>query len=78
MSTLARVINQVLKDEPALEDRLPIKTDEEDLFDTCSDGLVLIYLLKAIDPALVDLKLVNKGKNLNVFQVRQNLDYALK
>lgn len=61
----------MLKDEPALEDRLPMDPDEEDvLFDTCSDGLVLIYLLKAIDPTLIDLKNVNKGKNLNIFQVR--------
>ena len=77
VGTVALVINNLLKDEPALADRLPMGTDKDDLFDTCSDGLVLIYLLREIDPTLIDLKLVNKRKNLNIFQVRQNLDYAL-
>ena len=78
VSTMARVINKALKDEPAMADRLPMGTDKDDLFDTCSDGLVLIYLLRALDPELVDMSQVNKGTNLNVFQVRANLDYALK
>lgn len=75
---MARVINKTLKNEPALADRLPMGIDRDDLFDTCSDGLVLIYLLKELDSKLVDMKEVNTGNNLNVFQVRANLDYALK
>ena len=49
VSTFARAINQILKDEPALKERLPIDPNNEDLFDTVSDGLVLAYLLQAID-----------------------------
>ena len=45
----------MLKDEPALSERLPMNPDNDDLFNTCSDGLVLIYLLKVIDPKLIDM-----------------------
>jgi len=55
VSALARFINNTLKDEPALAERLPMDPDNDDLFNTCSDGLVLIYLLNIIDPSLVDM-----------------------
>ena len=45
VSTFARIINEKLKDEATLSERLPMNPDNEDLFDTCSDGLVLIYLI---------------------------------
>ena len=77
VSTLARLINRTLKNEPQISDRLPINVDSEDLFNTCSDGLVLIYILKLIDPGLVNMKKVKHGNNLNVFEIRQNLDLAL-
>ena len=75
MSTLARTINKTLKDEPALQERLPMNPHNDDLFNACSDGLVLIYLLNEIDPQLIDMKLVHHGHNL--FKVRNNLDMAL-
>ena len=46
---------------------LPIDPDNDDLFNTCSDGLVLIHLLNMIDPSLIDMDKVAKGENLNVF-----------
>ena len=72
MSTFARTINKALKDEEALADRLPMDPDDDDLFDACSDGLVLIYLLKVIDPTLINMKQVHHGQN--VFKIRNNLD----
>ena len=65
--TLARLLNRTLQNESAIADRLPINVDNEDLFNTCSDGLLLIHILKLIDPGLVNMKKVNLGKNLNVF-----------
>ena len=78
ISTFARMINQILKDEPALQDRLPIDPTNDDLFDTVSDGIVLAYLLNAIDPTLIDLKLLSRGGRTNVFQIRANIDTALE
>ena len=70
VSVLARTFNHMLKHETALSDRLPMDDKNEDLFNTCSDGLVLIYLLRLIDPTLIDMNHVCFGDNLNVFKVR--------
>ena len=67
VSVLARVFNNLLKNEAALVDRIPIDDSNDDLFNTCSDGLVLIYTLKIIDPTLIDMRKVCQGDNLNVF-----------
>ena len=56
VSTFARMINKTLKDEQALSDRLPMDPDGDDLFDACSDGLVLIYLLNIIDPSMINMR----------------------
>ena len=71
---IARKINITLKDEEALGDRLPMDPNNDDLFNTCSDGLVLIYLLNVIGSDLVNMKQVHHGQN--VFKVRNNLDMA--
>jgi hypothetical protein len=42
-----------------------------------SDGMMLIRLLAAIDPDCVDMRAVNKGSDLNIYKVRENINYAL-
>ena len=46
---------------------MPIDPTNDDLFDTVSDGLVLAYLLHAIDPSLIDLSKIAHGGKANVF-----------
>ena len=77
VSVIARFINNTLKNEPAVSERLPINPVGDELFDACSDGLVLIYLLKCIDPTLVNMKQVAHGSNLNPFVIRNNLELGL-
>ena len=67
VSTFARAINQILKDEQDLQERLPIDPNNDDLFDTVSDGLVIAYLLQAIDYDLIDMTKINKSGKTNVF-----------
>ena len=67
VSTFANAINQILKDEPALQERLPIDPNSDDLFDAVSDGLLLAYLLQAIDHDLIDMTKINKSGKTNVF-----------
>ena len=55
----ARAINKALKDEPSLKDRLPINPEGDDLFTALSDGMILIYLMRSIDPKLIDMSKVN-------------------
>jgi hypothetical protein len=74
VSTAARQINKVLKDNEDCKAFLPINPDQpQDLFDVMSDGFVGINMLNVIDKERIDMRTVNKGGNLNVFKVRQNL-----
>ena len=73
---LARVINQTLKNEEAVKDRLPMDPEDDDLFHVCSDGLVLIYLFNRIKPNIINMKHVYHGGS-NIFKTRQNLDMLL-
>lgn len=71
------MINKTFKDDELLQDRLPMSVDSEDLFHIMSDGLVLIRLLNVIEKDTVDMRTVNKGSNLNIYKVRENLNLAL-
>lgn len=59
-----------------MTERLPIDPTNDDLFHACSDGMVLIHLLNHIDKDSIDMRTVNKGNNLNVYKIRENLDQA--
>lgn len=76
VSMIARTINRTCKNDQLLQERLPIDPENEDLFHACSDGMVLIHMLNHIDEDNIDMRTVNKGSNLNIFKVRENLDQA--
>lgn len=76
-SVFSRMINKELKDDELLKDRLPMNVDSEDLFHIMSDGLVLIRLLNRIEKDLIDMRTVNKGSNLNIYKIRENLNLGL-
>ena len=61
VSMLARVINQTLKEEEKLKDRLPMDPEDDDLFHVCSDGLVLIYFFNKIRPNMININKVYHG-----------------
>ena len=71
---IARTISRVCKDDELLQERLPINPDNDDLFHSCSDGMVLVHLLNHIEPDCIDMRTVNKGSNINIYKVRENLD----
>ena len=83
VSSFARCINNELKDCELVKERLPINPENTDLFDVMSDGLVGLHLLNKCckpDPVsgkvdeIIDFRTVNKGANLNIFKVRENLE----
>ena len=76
VSVIARGINRTCKEDELLTERLPIDPTNDDLFHACSDGMVLIHLLNHIDKDSIDMRTVNKGNNLNVYKIRENLDQA--
>mmetsp|Transcript_29274 Transcript_29274/g.36359 ORF Transcript_29274/g.36359 Transcript_29274/m.36359 type:complete len:564 (+) Transcript_29274:61-1752(+) len=76
VSMIARTINRVCKDDPLLQERLPIDPTNSDLFHSCSDGMVLIHLINHIEKDAIDMRTVNTGSVLNIYKVRENLDQA--
>lgn len=77
VSMIARAITNTCKDDTLVQERLPIDPENDDLFHACSDGMVLVHLMKHIDEDSIDMRTVNKGSNMNIYQVRENLDMAL-
>ena len=61
VSMIARTINRVCKDDPLLQERLPIDPTNQDLFHGCSDGMVLIHLINHIEKDAIDMRTVNTG-----------------
>lgn len=76
VSLIARTINRVCKDDTLVQERLPIDPETDDLFHACSDGMILIHLINHIEKDTIDMRTVNKGSNLNIYKVRENLDQA--
>ena len=59
-----------------MQERLPINPDNDDLFDACSDGMLLIHIINHIEKDAIDMRTVNKGSDLNTDNVRENLKQA--
>jgi len=74
--TFASMVNNVLEKDEDCQDHLPIKTDGDDLFHVFSDGIVLCKLVMAIDPDCIDRRAINTGKQLNAYQIGENLKLA--
>ena len=60
-----------------MKERLPIDPDSAEIFDAVSDGMVGLHLLHKLDPDRIDFRTVNKGANLNIYKIRENLDQFL-
>ena len=74
ISTFSRLINKKLAKHEELKERLPIDPNsKEDLFNTLYDGIVGLYLLNECEADRIDMRTINKGSNLNIFKIRQNL-----
>lgn len=73
VATFSNMINQCLKDDADVADRLPIKTDGDDLFHVLDDGIVLCKLIMVIDAESIDRRAMNIDKNLNAYQIGENL-----
>jgi hypothetical protein len=74
VDTFARCINKELAEVEEVKERLPIDPSGPELFDACSDGILGLHMLHKLDKDRIDLRTINKGANLNIYQVRENLD----
>lgn len=77
VKVITRLFNKVLAKDEYVKDRVPMGVDAEELFHAMSDGMMLIRILASIDKESVDMRAVNKGEQLSIFKVRENIDYGL-
>lgn len=56
---------------------IPINPENDDVFHVLEDGIVLSKLINAASENTIDFRAVNRKKNLNVYQIKENLNLAL-
>ena len=59
-ATFARVINQLLADDPDCKDRIPMNPDDESLFHIFDNGITMNKILLQIDPECIDDRAINR------------------
>merc|ERR1712228_921671 len=72
--------NRVLKDDPDMGHILPIKLEDEDLFEKTKDGILLCKLINSAIKDTIDERSINKqkkGKPVDPFRQTENLNLAL-
>lgn len=72
----ADYINNALKNDKDIGNRLPIPTNDMSLFKAVNDGLVLCKLINDAVPDTIDERVLNK-KNLNPFKIIENQTLAI-
>jgi hypothetical protein len=72
-----KVINDVLKDDESLAGMIPINPENDDIFSSMEDGIILCKLINSIQEGCIDFRAVNTKKNMSVYMVRENLNLAL-
>ena len=75
-----RHINSVLVGDQLVGNRLPFDLDNFQLFDECTDGLVLSALINDSVPDTIDTRVLNTSKNgkpLNNFKLLENANVVL-
>jgi hypothetical protein len=60
-----------------LEGIIPINPNSDDIFHVLEDGIILCKLINTAEPNTIDFRAVNNKKNLNIYQVKENLNLAL-
>jgi len=75
--TFGRLINELLKNDDDCKDRLPMKTEDDSLFHSFDNGVLLCKLLMLIDPNCIDTRALNRMQNMNVYQVKENLQMGI-
>jgi plastin-1 len=72
-----KLINQNLKDDEDVKGIIPINPDNEDVFTALEDGIILSKLINLGQPDTIDVRSINNKKNLNIYQIKENLNLAL-
>jgi len=75
--TFGKMINLLLKDDEDCKDRLPLNTEDDSLFHVFDNGILLCKLLLQIDSGCIDERALDRMANMNVYQVKENLNMGI-
>ncbi len=70
-------MNDILKNDEDVKEIIPINPESDDLFHSLEDGIILSKLINASAESTIDFRAVNMKKNMNIYQVKENLNLAL-
>ena len=73
----AKLVNEFLKNDTDLTELLPLNPDNDDFFHVMESGIVLAKLVNIAVENTIDFRAVNNKKNMNVYQVKENLNLAI-
>lgn len=75
--TFAKLVNLILGEDEDCKDRLPMNAEDDSLFHVFDNGILLCKLLLHIDSECLDVRALNRQSNLNVYQVKENLQMGI-
>lgn len=73
----ARALNHHLEGDADIAHYLPVKIDNDDFFFVLSDGIILCKLINLIQENTIDMRAVNMKQNINIYQIKENLNLAI-
>merc|ERR1711935_360066 len=76
-TTFAKMINNVLKEDEDCKDKIPMNFEDDTLFHIFDNGLALCKLVMAINPDCLDSRALNRQQNMNIYQIKENLNMGI-
>lgn len=73
----ANIISHTLQADPDLATLLPINPNNNELFEKVHNGVILCKLINAAQPGTIFEKAINNKANMNIFQIKENLNMAI-
>jgi len=70
-------VNQCLEGDADVAHLLPLDIESMDLFEKCSDGLILCKLINCAQFDAIDIRALNRKASLNVYEKTENLNLAI-
>lgn len=73
----AKLANEFLKDDADLKEIFPLNPENDDLFHSMETGVALSKLVNIAVENTIDVRALNRQKNLNIYQIKENLNLAI-
>ena len=73
----AKLANEFLNSDEDVKEIIPLNPENDDLFHAMENGFVLSKLCNIAVENTIDFRALNRQKNLNIYQIKENLNLAI-